>query len=491
MRLNASAAYMATAWGLFQLLGHRYRGAGFESVEDLVASMYVSEGRQIAAFVALAKSRSLLAAAIRERDWPAIARLYNGPAWQAHRYDERLAAAFRDLGGDEVAAPAAAAESAPAPEGADTAVPAVTDGNRAVGEHMQTDSEVATPAAPAEAGGRAPWDASDGSAETTGAPAHHPPELSQAEPEVETSEEEHNPVAADGDGTAQVSAELTEASGTDAAAAEAPPRTEQSEISAAEGSTADQPVAGATQPALPDADALLACLHGVQWPADPAAAFALLGAANSACAQPPEALAAAAATSPRSLRFRPDVFSRLTGGAFDASHPRVSRPSLCEPPQGQSGSHAAGGIAFGGDGSSVTSGSGAEAAPDTAHLLAEARQLHEEAALAATEWGCYRVPGVWYRHAGHEAPIWLAQELASGFPHDCRALLRSVAADGVKAAALAAHDWQTAASLLWGDHAARCGESDSMSVEGMRAATAAERAQRLQAAYEHYRALAP
>jgi hypothetical protein len=101
------------------------------------------------------------------------------------------------------------------------------------------------------------------------------------------------------------------------------------------------------------------------------------------------------------------------------------------------------------------------------------------------------VPGFWYREAGHEAPIWLAQELASGFPHDCRALLRIVAADSVKAAALAAHDWQAAASLLWADVSTRNTEEDGVRAASMRATAAAERAQRLHAAYQHYRAGAP
>ncbi len=50
MTLDRTAALKSASWGLFQILGSNYQAAGFDSVDDFVAAMKESEGKQLKAF---------------------------------------------------------------------------------------------------------------------------------------------------------------------------------------------------------------------------------------------------------------------------------------------------------------------------------------------------------------------------------------------------------------------------------------------------------
>jgi hypothetical protein len=100
--LDEEAALMSASWGLFQILGANYRGAGFATVADFVAAMHhvelpsqieggrVTIPRQLDALVAFCLSKGL-EGPMRRREFAAVARLYNGPKFAASKYDERLA----------------------------------------------------------------------------------------------------------------------------------------------------------------------------------------------------------------------------------------------------------------------------------------------------------------------------------------------------------------------------------------------------------------
>lgn len=91
--LDRPAALRSASWGMFQIMGDNYEIAGFDSIEGFVDAMTQSEGRHLEAFVAFVRSRRLDDALVR-RDWQAFARGYNGPAFAANRYDEKLARAY-------------------------------------------------------------------------------------------------------------------------------------------------------------------------------------------------------------------------------------------------------------------------------------------------------------------------------------------------------------------------------------------------------------
>ena len=92
--LDRDAALRSASWGAFQIMGDNYRICGFDDVEDFVSAMVSGEPAQLRAFVAFVKSSKLDAALIR-RDWAQFARGYNGPAYRANRYDEKLEASYR------------------------------------------------------------------------------------------------------------------------------------------------------------------------------------------------------------------------------------------------------------------------------------------------------------------------------------------------------------------------------------------------------------
>jgi hypothetical protein len=92
--LDRPAALQSASWGLFQIMGANYKACGFTSVEDFVAAMEKSEGEQLKAFVNFVKS-SKLDGYLRNRNWAAFAKGYNGPGYAKNQYDKRLADAFR------------------------------------------------------------------------------------------------------------------------------------------------------------------------------------------------------------------------------------------------------------------------------------------------------------------------------------------------------------------------------------------------------------
>lgn len=107
--LSREAAFRAASWGLWQILGDNAerigypRSEGVSPAEALASGCLTIEGQALGLrrFVA-ADERLLLA--IRERNWPRVARIYNGTAYRNHAagpYDERLAAAYVKTKGRE------------------------------------------------------------------------------------------------------------------------------------------------------------------------------------------------------------------------------------------------------------------------------------------------------------------------------------------------------------------------------------------------------
>ena len=94
MGLDREAALRSASWGAFQIMGDNYAACGFANIEDFVAAMVEGEDAHLAAFVGFLKTGKL-DRFLREHDWARFARGYNGPAFRKHRYDERLAAAWR------------------------------------------------------------------------------------------------------------------------------------------------------------------------------------------------------------------------------------------------------------------------------------------------------------------------------------------------------------------------------------------------------------
>ncbi|GAB3550532.1 N-acetylmuramidase family protein [Spirosoma fluminis] len=91
--LNATAAVMATSWGMFQVMGFNFTLCGCNSLKQFVALMEKSEDTQLQL-----TTEYLLATGLddelREHRWKDLARLYNGKYYYKNQYDTRLARFF-------------------------------------------------------------------------------------------------------------------------------------------------------------------------------------------------------------------------------------------------------------------------------------------------------------------------------------------------------------------------------------------------------------
>ena len=97
--LDRDAALKSASWGKFQILGENYQQAGFRSLQGFINAMYAGEADQLEAFVNFIRADRRLHEALKSLDWRTFARIYNGPAYAANKYDIKLAAAFHAYSG--------------------------------------------------------------------------------------------------------------------------------------------------------------------------------------------------------------------------------------------------------------------------------------------------------------------------------------------------------------------------------------------------------
>jgi hypothetical protein len=88
--LDREAALQSASWGLGQIMGMNFQAAGFDSAEDMVTAMVESEDRQLLASAKFIKRQHGMADALKDHDWKAFARIYNGPNYAANNYDGHL-----------------------------------------------------------------------------------------------------------------------------------------------------------------------------------------------------------------------------------------------------------------------------------------------------------------------------------------------------------------------------------------------------------------
>ena len=100
MKIDATAALKACSWGGPQILGENHEMIGYKTVQEMVEDFKADEENQINAMVnfiiasGLADDLNRIAKLKRPStaaDWAPIARTYNGPKYDMHDYDGRLA----------------------------------------------------------------------------------------------------------------------------------------------------------------------------------------------------------------------------------------------------------------------------------------------------------------------------------------------------------------------------------------------------------------
>ena len=91
--LDVDAGLASASYGAFQILGENWRLCGEADPLGFALAEARGEPEQLEHFARFVAGNSLVGA-LRRRDWAAFARGYNGSAYRANRYDERLAAAY-------------------------------------------------------------------------------------------------------------------------------------------------------------------------------------------------------------------------------------------------------------------------------------------------------------------------------------------------------------------------------------------------------------
>jgi hypothetical protein len=93
-KLDPDAANKACSWGTFQILGQNHKACGFDTSQEFVDAMWTGgAGAHLDAFVAFIKANKL-DGPLRDKNWKAFARGYNGPAYAMNKYDQKMAAAY-------------------------------------------------------------------------------------------------------------------------------------------------------------------------------------------------------------------------------------------------------------------------------------------------------------------------------------------------------------------------------------------------------------
>ena len=92
MRLDKMSALKSTSWGMGQVMGFNYKLCGYKSVIDFVRDQHTAAGQLNAIFEFIKNTK--LDKALRNNDWRAFAKGYNGKAYYINKYHEKLERAF-------------------------------------------------------------------------------------------------------------------------------------------------------------------------------------------------------------------------------------------------------------------------------------------------------------------------------------------------------------------------------------------------------------
>lgn len=93
-QIDERSALESTSWGAFQIMGYHWKRLGYPSVFEFAVDMQLSEPAQLNAFVRFIETDPALLAALKSRDWPRFARVYNGAGYAKNKYDTKLASAY-------------------------------------------------------------------------------------------------------------------------------------------------------------------------------------------------------------------------------------------------------------------------------------------------------------------------------------------------------------------------------------------------------------
>lgn len=103
VRLDVDAGFGSVSYGAPQIMGENHLICGYPSSMAFAEAMARDEDTQLRAFEAFVTKAGILPFLRKvtrgPTSWAEVARRYNGTAYKANRYDEKMAAAFAQFGG--------------------------------------------------------------------------------------------------------------------------------------------------------------------------------------------------------------------------------------------------------------------------------------------------------------------------------------------------------------------------------------------------------
>jgi len=94
VKINRDIALESASWGEFQIMGFHWKTLKHPTLQAFINKMYGGAEGHLDSFVRFIEANPALVRALKAKDWPTFARLYNGPAFSKNAYDQKMAAAY-------------------------------------------------------------------------------------------------------------------------------------------------------------------------------------------------------------------------------------------------------------------------------------------------------------------------------------------------------------------------------------------------------------
>jgi len=94
MAINEEAALRSASWGMGQIMGFNCKLAGYSTAKSMVISFIEDEEFQLQGMLKYIENAGLIPA-LRNHDWNAVARGYNGKSYAVHGYHTKLSKAYK------------------------------------------------------------------------------------------------------------------------------------------------------------------------------------------------------------------------------------------------------------------------------------------------------------------------------------------------------------------------------------------------------------
>lgn len=93
VKFDRVSALESCSWGIGQVMGYHWYTLGFDSIQSFVNAMYRNEASQLEVMCRFLKVNGLVNT-LKNKDWKAFAKGYNGKNYKVNNYDTKLANAY-------------------------------------------------------------------------------------------------------------------------------------------------------------------------------------------------------------------------------------------------------------------------------------------------------------------------------------------------------------------------------------------------------------